>query len=116
MQRRWTPVPRIRNDVQWLTTACEVARTGLELPAKTTDGQRPRERKLTSESVLTVITDGYVNGQQVRRILGISKAKFLQMVNAGELEAIKVGSHFRVSEESIRAYIERNRVTPGRTA
>lgn len=54
----------------------------------------------------------FMTGQQVRAVLGISKAKFLELVNSGELDAIKIGSHFRVDEESLRAYILRHRVPP----
>lgn len=64
------------------------------------------------ESLTTSVTTYGLSGQQVRDTLGISKWKFIEMVKSGELDAITVGSHFRVSEESVKAFIERNRVVP----
>lgn len=65
------------------------------------------------ESHLVAIGDGYLTGQEVRAILGIGKTKFIALCHSGEFaDVIKVGVHFRVSERSVKEYIERNRVTP----
>jgi excisionase family DNA binding protein len=53
---------------------------------------------------------------EARERLGISRFTLEALIRSGEIEAIKTGSapnsHFRISEESIAAYIERRRVVP----
>lgn len=53
---------------------------------------------------------------EVRRRLGIGKEKYLELVRTGQLEAIKAGdapnSPYLVTEESLAAFIDRNRVIP----
>lgn len=57
---------------------------------------------------------------EVRERLRIGRDKLRELIEAGELEAIKTGdarnSHYRISEESLGAYIERRKVTPARSA
>jgi excisionase family DNA binding protein len=57
---------------------------------------------------------------ETRARLGISRKKLEELIRDGEIEAIKTGgapnSHFRISEESLAAYIERRRVVPAGTA
>lgn len=53
---------------------------------------------------------------EARGQLGISRAKLEALIREGEIEAIKTGgapnSHYRISEDSIAAYIERHKVVP----
>lgn len=57
---------------------------------------------------------------EARDRIGISRPKLEALIRAGEIEAIKTGdapnSHYRISEESVTAYIERHRVVPVGTA
>lgn len=51
---------------------------------------------------------------EVLKRLGIGKDKYLELVRTGELTAIRTGdapnSPYRVTEESLAAYIERRKV------
>jgi len=53
---------------------------------------------------------------EVRRRLGISKNEYLRLVRSGELPAIRTNSArnspYRVSEESLAEFIERQTVKP----
>lgn len=57
---------------------------------------------------------------QVRKRLGISKAKFLELVNTGQLPAIRLSdapnSPFLISEADLQDFIKRSRVKPARAA
>jgi excisionase family DNA binding protein len=51
---------------------------------------------------------------EARSRIGVSRAKLEALIREGEIEAIKTGSapnsHYRISEESLAAYIERHKV------
>lgn len=53
---------------------------------------------------------------QVRERLGIGRDKLRELITSGELEAIRIGdshsSPYRISEESLAAYIEHRTVQP----
>lgn len=53
---------------------------------------------------------------EARKRIGISRPKLEALIRTGEIDAIKTGdapnSHYRISEESVAAYIERRRVVP----
>jgi excisionase family DNA binding protein len=57
---------------------------------------------------------------QVREHLGIGRDKLRELITTGELEAIKMGdahsAPYRISEESLAAYIERRKVQPVKAA
>ena len=57
---------------------------------------------------------------QARERIGISRKELEELIHSGELEAIKTGdapnSHFRISEESLAAYLERRKVVPAQAA
>ena len=57
---------------------------------------------------------------EARERIGISRAKLEALIHQGEIEAIKTGSapnsHYRISEEALEAYIERQKVEPVATA
>ena len=56
----------------------------------------------------------YLTGPEARKQLGISREKFRQLVRSGELAAHKVStgpkSHYRVSPEAIKDYLDRQAV------
>jgi excisionase family DNA binding protein len=58
--------------------------------------------------------------REVRRRLGIGKEKFLELVNTGQLPAIRAGgapnSPFLISETDLQDFIDRNRVKPVQAA
>jgi excisionase family DNA binding protein len=51
---------------------------------------------------------------EARSRIGVSRAKLEALIHQGEIEAFKTGSapnsHYRISEESLAAYIERHKV------
>jgi excisionase family DNA binding protein len=53
---------------------------------------------------------------QVRAELRIGRDKLRELIQAGELDAIKIGdepnSPYRISEDSLAAYVERHKVEP----
>jgi excisionase family DNA binding protein len=53
---------------------------------------------------------------EVRKRLGIGRDKLRELIQTGELEAIKTGdavnAPYRVSEEALAAYIESRKVRP----
>jgi excisionase family DNA binding protein len=53
---------------------------------------------------------------QVRQRLGISRATLEQLIRNGEIEAIRIsktpGSAYRISEQALADYIERQTVKP----
>lgn len=57
---------------------------------------------------------------EARERIGISRPTLEALIKAGEIEAIKTGdapnSHYRITEESVDAYIERHRVVPAKAA
>lgn len=57
---------------------------------------------------------------QVRQRLGVGRAKVSELIQTGELEAVKIGdapnSPYRISEEALAAYIERRKVVPAAAA
>jgi excisionase family DNA binding protein len=57
---------------------------------------------------------------QVQKRLGISRETFRKLVNTGQLRAFKVGpevsGHWRVSEEALAEFIERQTVKPAGVA
>jgi len=57
------------------------------------------------------VMEKYLSAQAVAEMLSVEIKTIYRMVGAGELEAIKVRNRLRVSEESIKAYIEQNKVT-----
>lgn len=57
---------------------------------------------------------------EARARIGVSRFTLEALIREGEIEAIKTGSapnsHYRISEESLAAYIERHKVEPARSA
>jgi excisionase family DNA binding protein len=51
--------------------------------------------------------------RQVGEVLGISRASIYRLIDAGELEPIKVGTLPRFAPEDLRGYIERKRSERG---
>lgn len=45
---------------------------------------------------------------EVAEQIRVSKMTVYRLVHSGEIEAIRVGRSFRVSEEAVRAYLERS--------
>ncbi|MBS9532375.1 helix-turn-helix domain-containing protein [Mycobacterium sp. M1] len=66
---------------------------------------RPKAQPAQLNPVGATAADG-VRG----RFGGISETKVRQMIADGELEAVRIGRRVMVTEESIEALIERNRV------
>ncbi len=46
--------------------------------------------------------------EEVAAILRVNPAKVRQLIAAGEIRATKVGKQYRISEEALQEYIERN--------
>jgi hypothetical protein len=89
------------------------------MPAYSDQSQARTGHLSGSERMLTgAQADGpqMLRRSQVRKRLGIGKDKFLELVNTGQLAAIRAGdapnSPFLVSEEALADFIERNRVKP----
>ena len=57
-----------------------------------------------------------LSGREVQARLKIGRETLRKLINAGELDAFKIGngrtSDLRVTEQSIQDYIERHRVVP----
>jgi excisionase family DNA binding protein len=57
-----------------------------------------------------------LTGAQVRERLAIGKTKFRDLIQTGELPAIKIGTAanaaYRISEEDLAAFIDRQTVKP----
>lgn len=57
---------------------------------------------------------------EVRDRLGIGRDKLRELIQGGELEAIKTGdapnAPYRITEEALADYIERRKVVPARVA
>ena len=50
----------------------------------------------------------------VAKVLSINTKQVSRLVNDGELRAVRIGKRgYRVSAESLNAYIERNTIKPG---
>ena len=47
------------------------------------------------------------------RMIGIGRTKFYELINAGEVEAIKLGSATLIPTASLAALVERQRATGG---
>lgn len=45
---------------------------------------------------------------EVAEQIRVSKMTVYRLVHSGEIEAIRVGRSFRVSEEAVRAYLEKS--------
>lgn len=45
--------------------------------------------------------------EEVAELLGICRSRVFDLLNAGELTSVKIGSSRRVPDEAVRAYIER---------
>ena len=56
------------------------------------------------------IMEKYLSAQAVAEMLSVDIKTIYRMIDAGELEAIKVRNRLRISEESVKAFIEQNRV------
>ncbi len=48
------------------------------------------------------------------RATGISRSRLYELMAAGDIEALKVGSSRLVVVESLRTWVERQRITAGR--
>ena len=53
---------------------------------------------------------GWLRPLTVAKYLDCSKHRVYDLVHEGELEAFKIGQGFRISIESLEAFIERNRI------
>lgn len=61
-----------------------------------------------------------LTSSEARKRLRVGRSKLEALIREGEIEAIKTGdapnSHYRISEESVNAFIERHKVVPARAA
>ena len=61
-----------------------------------------------------------LTSKQVRERLSIGRDKLRELIQTGQLEAIRTGdtrnAHYRFTEEALAAYIERRTVTPARAS
>jgi len=56
-----------------------------------------------------------LNADEVAKLLRISKRTLLREVEAGKLEAFKVGKSLRFTREAVEDYINKQKVHPGDT-
>lgn len=52
----------------------------------------------------------HYSAREVADILGVTKQTVINLINRGELDAIKVASVYRVGETALKQYIERNKM------
>jgi excisionase family DNA binding protein len=64
-------------------------------------------RRRNVEALLVKIPDAV-------RATGISRSRLYELMAAGDIEALKVGSSRLVVVESLRTWVERQRITAGR--
>lgn len=54
----------------------------------------------------------YLTPKEVAAILVVSKMTVYRMIGSGELNAVQIGTQFRISDRSLRALLERSIVVP----
>lgn len=63
--------------------------------------------------VITLDKLKFLRVSEIAAVLTVSKMTVYRLINSGELEAVRFGRTFRVSEESFLKYLERAKVAPG---
>jgi excisionase family DNA binding protein len=87
----------------------------LRLPESIILGLRDMARHLTRGASIEVLpTDRDLSLQQAASLLGVSREFVRRLVNSGELPAMRVGTHQRISLADVLSYRDRRRSQRGR--
>ncbi|WP_232333605.1 helix-turn-helix domain-containing protein [Agromyces laixinhei] len=73
------------------------------------------ETEYSSGAVVVPVKDLYTTTESAT-ILGISRATLMKLIDSGEIEAVKVGTHHRVPADEIVAYQRERQVSHERAA
>ena len=52
----------------------------------------------------------YYSPQEVAEILSVSRATIMRRIRSGELQSVRIGRQYRVSDEDLQCWIENQRV------